>query len=166
MYQSPRVLLSLALVLLALPVSAVNFVGFNPGPFFTFTGTIGVPADGSDVPLRVGFDAPVGVDTFVSIVNSEPSLLSVIGGGVTVLNGASFAFVDVFAFSTIGAATLTANFQNSDSLATVQVTSAVPLPPTAMLFGIGLATLVLAKRSAVVPNRDRCSAGGEDERAI
>ena len=156
MYQSRRVLLSLALVFAALPVSAVNFVGFNPGPFFIFTNTIGVPTDGSDVPLRVGFDGPVGVDTFVSIANSEPSLLSVVGSGVTVPNGASFAFVDVFASSAIGAATLTATFQNSEALATVNVTSAVPLPPTAMLFGIGLATLVFARRRGVLQNSDRC----------
>jgi hypothetical protein len=98
---------ALALVAGAAPTSTAQTVdpifgnGFEPpeligfGPPFTAIrpGPAGVPV--APEPLRVTLDVPTAVDTFVSIISTDPLRLTVVGGGVTVPSGETGADVVV-----------------------------------------------------------------------
>src|SRR5262249_46287524 len=66
---------------------APTFLGFNSGPFHSIIGELDAPTAG--VVLQVMFSQPVGVDTFVPITSSDPLVLIVTSGGVTVPTGQS-----------------------------------------------------------------------------
>ncbi len=86
------------------------------------------PTNGIGTPITLTLSAPTVVDTFVPINSSEPTRLSVIGGGVTVLAGQSMASVTVTAL--VEGATpvvLSAQFGNA-AHSSVRVVGAMEVP--------------------------------------
>lgn len=105
---------------------AATFQGFNAAPFYSIIGAVSAPT----VPtaLLVSFDGPVAADTFISITTSDPSRLSVPGGGVTIQAGQSSAPVVVSSLA-LGTVTVTAYFEDVQSSRTVDVVSEIPIVP-------------------------------------
>ena len=75
-------LFSIVLALFVSHVSGANFAGFNTGPFYSIVGSFISPT--VPIPLRVVFDGPVPTDTFIFITSSDPMVLDVAFGGVTI----------------------------------------------------------------------------------
>jgi uncharacterized repeat protein (TIGR02543 family) len=112
------------LPLFALPALGASLVGFSSGPFYSIVGTFASPTTPNV--LRVLFDEPVPVDTFVPITTSDPTSLSVAGGGATLAAGQSSATVLVSAFNPSASVTLTASFNSIQAIAVVGVVSEIP----------------------------------------
>jgi hypothetical protein len=108
------------------PASGASFLGFNGPLFFSIVGTFNSPT----VPtaLIVVFVGPVVTDTFVFITSSDPTILIVSSGGVTIPAGQSSATVLVSSVS-LGTVTLTGSFDTLQAITTVTVVTDVPIVP-------------------------------------
>jgi hypothetical protein len=118
--------LASVVMILARPVSAANFLGFNSGPFYSIPGTFGSPTQGAV--LEVVFDEPVVFDTFIGIASSDPTVLIINSGGVTIPTGQSTAVVNVISLA-LGSVTLTASYNATMATAVVSVVSEIPISP-------------------------------------
>jgi hypothetical protein len=118
--------LAIMLVLLDYSAPGASFLGFSPGPFYSLVGASDSPTDGAV--LQVMFDEPVGVDTFIEITSSDPTVLIISTGGVTVPAGQATATVPVSSFA-LGSVTLTASYNATVATAMVEVVSEIPLIP-------------------------------------
>ena len=132
-------LCSTVLALMSLSATASDIPLFNNGTFFSIVGTTAMPT--VPVPLMVGFDSPVFVDSFISITSSDIFVLRATASGATVLAGQSSAVVLIDAFA-IGTSTLTASYAANTSSIQVSVVSSVPAPAAVWLFTAGLGLLV------------------------
>jgi hypothetical protein len=106
--------------------SGVSFLGFNTAQFFSTVGATDAPTEGTV--LLVKFSEPVASDTFVLVTSSDPTVLVVSSGGVTVPAGQVSAAVSVSSFGP-GTVTLTASYAGVQSTATGVVISDVPARP-------------------------------------
>jgi len=119
-------LFSIVLALFVSHVSGANFAGFNTGPFYSIVGSFISPT--VPTPLRVVFDGPVPTDTFIFITSSDPMVLDVAFGGVTIPAGQSSATVFVNALG-LGIVRLMAQYNATRVTTEVAVVLEVPIFP-------------------------------------
>jgi cysteine-rich repeat protein len=126
-------------------LGAPALVGVAPAQSFTDVGQMGTPT--FPTPLTVTLSNAPTADTFVAVTSGDPTSLTVVGGGVTVLAGQTTAQVlvnglqqspDVTLTATLGAASLPASVR---VLGAAEVPSVVTLtPPTATVAPGGTVT--------------------------
>jgi hypothetical protein len=105
--------------------------GFNPGPFFSLVGSSMSMVDSSLNPIEANYltvtlSAAAPSDTYVMITSSDPSLLSVVGGGVTVPTGMTSAQVLVYSYA-LGTVTVTGFLEATARTATIHIVSSIPV---------------------------------------
>jgi len=112
---------------------------FAPGEAWIYVG-----ADGPTIPpLSLGLTGTAAEDTFVAVTSSDESVLTVDGGGVTVLEGAITAALSVTPVAAGGPVTLTATLGDAslEVLVTVLAADHVPTPvalvPSAEIIALG-----------------------------
>ena len=104
---------------------------FSPGQAYVRVGQSGAPT--IPAPLTVSLSGPAEGDTFVAIASSDPTSLTVIGGGVTIANGMTSATVLVDGLQQSASVTLTANLDSIDLMADVRVVGAGEVPQVVVL---------------------------------
>lgn len=92
---------------------------FGPVPSFIRVGEMGAPTIPD--PLQVTLAGHSNGDTFVAVTSADPASLSVVGGGVTVVNGTSSAPVILDGLQQTTSVTLTASLASVDLQADVRV---------------------------------------------
>ncbi len=112
-------------------VAGLAIASFGPTPTFVTAGQTNVPT--VPTPLTVTMNTPVATDTFVAITSGDPTSLTVVGGGVTILAGQTSAPVRVNGLVQSAAVTLTATFNTQMLTATVRVLGAGEMPTTLTL---------------------------------
>jgi large repetitive protein len=110
---------------------AAGLSAFGPALSFTDVGQTGTPT--FPTPLTVTMSAAVTTDTFVTITSGDPSSLTVVGGGVTVLAGQSHAEVLVNGLLQAPSVTLTATLDTITLYADIRVIGAAEVPVLASL---------------------------------
>jgi hypothetical protein len=144
--------LAFILAAVALPASAVTLAGFSAGTHYSVIGTVDSPTQPD--PLMVLLDVPALQDTFIRLASANTDILTITGGGVTVLEGQTAATVLLSAFGPGGYVSLKASFGEAAVMTTIAVVEgipAVPAPPAAWMLVAGLlAVLTVAKRRAAV----------------
>jgi large repetitive protein len=105
--------------------------GFGPPLSFTDVGQVASPT--FPTPLTVQLSNAPSSDTFVGITSSDPTSLTVVGGGVTVMAGQSTATVLVDGVKQAAAVTLTATLGANSMMADVRVIGATEQPVIASL---------------------------------
>ena len=101
-------------------------VDFGPVPSFVREGEVSVTT--IPEPLEIILSSPVSSDTFVAVTSGDPTSLSVVGGGATVLAGNSTAQVLLDGVSQSLAVTLTATLDAVNLDADVRVVGAAEQP--------------------------------------
>ena len=109
-------------VVLGAPV----LIGFAPAQTFVDVGQAAAPT--FPTPLTVQLSSAPTTDTFVAITSADPTSLTVVGGGVTVLAGQTSAPVLVNGLAQSSSVTLTATLAASSLPANVRVVGAGEQP--------------------------------------
>lgn len=79
--------------------------------------------------LTVTLSEAAPSDTYVMITSSDPSLLSVVNGGVTVPTGMTSATVLVYSYA-VGTVTVTGFLGDTESTATIRIVATIPVAAT------------------------------------
>ena len=107
-------------------LGAPALAGFAPATSFVDVGQTGAPT--VPTPLTVQLTNAPAADTFVAITSGDPTSLTVVGGGVTVLAGTTSAPVLVNGLAQSAGVTLTATLGASSLQASVRVVGAAEQP--------------------------------------
>jgi hypothetical protein len=110
---------TLAAILAVADASAVNLLPFNTGTFFLTEGEFSSPT--IPMPLTVSVDQPVGTDTFIVITSSNPTSLTVVGGGATIPAGQTSAVVLCDGISQSASVEVTAYYNGAQTVGTIRV---------------------------------------------
>jgi large repetitive protein len=105
--------------------------GFAPAQSFTDVGQVGTST--FPTPLTVQLTSAPATDTFVAITSGDPTSLTVVGGGVTVLAGQTSAPVLVNGLAQSAGVTLTATLGAASLPASVRVLGAAEQPSVVTL---------------------------------
>jgi cytosine/adenosine deaminase-related metal-dependent hydrolase len=106
-----------------------ELVSFGPDATYIWEGTTGQSSPG----LEVSLNGPATEDTFVAVSSPSPEVLTVVGGGVTILAGDYSAFVEIQAITGGEAVVLTASYDGVQLAQTVTVISASDVPTPTVL---------------------------------
>lgn len=112
--------------------AAVTSASFSLSPESTFA-RVGVLSTSIPDPLTVTLAYTPVVDTFVSLIPSDPTALSIPGGGVTVLAGNTNATVQMSGLTQASAVTVTATLDTDIANASVRVVDASEVPQAGSL---------------------------------
>jgi len=106
-----------------------ELVSFGPEAVFIWEGTTGQTSPA----LEVSLNGPATEDIFVTVSSPSPEQLTVVGGGVTIPEGAYSALVELEAISGGQDVVLTASYDGTQLARAVTVISASDVPtPTAL----------------------------------
>lgn len=103
-------------------------LSFGPGQTAIVVGSVSAAAvDLQGNPLQASLSSPAVGNVFIPIISSDPTVLIVDNGGVTILDGQTSSIVTATALQ-LGSSTLTATFEATQVQASVEVVTSLPVP--------------------------------------